>query len=150
MVSYLFPKASIQHRLGQYLLEFGLFFATLGVGYVVWFLIVLGQGQTPGKQILQLRVYDETTGAPAKWGHMFVREFGLFTSIAIIAYGFPIVLGIVNINEFVTGGYFDLGIGDAIYYGILLTDAFWIFKGDDRKRLIDIICKTDVLNEASK
>ena len=48
MASYPFPKASIQHRFGQYLLEFGLLIVTLGVGYLVWFLIILGQGQTPG------------------------------------------------------------------------------------------------------
>jgi uncharacterized RDD family membrane protein YckC len=150
MATYSFPKASIQHRLGQYFLEIGLFLVTLGVGYIVWFLIVLGQGQTPGKQVLKLRVYDETTGAPAKWGHMFIREFGLFAALSLIAYGFPIILGIVNFTEFATGGFFDLGIGDAIYYGIGLIDAFWIFKSDNRKRLVDEICKTNVLNEAAR
>jgi hypothetical protein len=53
MTDYPFPKASIQHRLGQYLLDIGLFLVTLGIGYIIWFLIILGQGQTPGKQVLK-------------------------------------------------------------------------------------------------
>jgi uncharacterized RDD family membrane protein YckC len=28
-----------------------------------------------------------------------------------------------------------------------LVDSFWILKSDDRRRLIDIWAKTDVLNE---
>lgn len=150
MASYPFPKASIQHRFGQYLLEFGLIIVTLGVGYFVWLLIVLGQGQTPGKQLLKLRVYDETTGAPAKWGHMFIREFGLFTALALIAYGLPILLGIENLSDFAASGLFVLGIGDAIYYGLYLIDGFWIFKSGNRKRLVDVISKTDVLNVSTK
>ena len=150
MVSYSFPKASIQHRLGQLFLEYALFIVTLGIGYLVWFFIILGQGQTPGKQVLKLRVYDETTGAPAKWRQMFVREFGLFAALALIAYGLPIVMGVVSLSDFASSGLLPLGIGDAIYYSILLLDAFWIFRHESRKRLVDVLCKTDVLNEATK
>jgi uncharacterized RDD family membrane protein YckC len=149
MTDYPFPKASIQHRLGQYLLEGGLFFVTLGVGYCIWFLIILGQGQTPGKQVLKLRVYDATTGSPARWGHMFIRELGLFLGLFIFAYGLPIVIGLQSLNEFVSQGWSTFGIGEVIYYGVFLVDAFWIFKANDRKRLVDVICKTDVINEAA-
>lgn len=31
---------------------------------------------------------------------------------------------------------------------VVLVDAFWIVKGIENRRLVDIICKTDVLNEA--
>ena len=149
MTGYPFPKASIQHRLGQYLLEFGLFFVTLGVGYVIWFILILNQGQTPGKQILKLRVYDSTTGMPAKWGHMFIREQGLFLALAIFSYGLPILIGSKSLTEYASEGYLSLGSGDFVYYGIFLIDAFWIFKNDKRKRLVDVICKTDVLNEST-
>lgn len=54
MTGYPFPKASLKHRLSQAFLEYGLFIVTLGVGYIVWFWISLGNGQTPGKQILKL------------------------------------------------------------------------------------------------
>jgi len=149
MVSYSFPKASIQHRLGQLLLEYALFVVTLGIGYLIWFLIVLGQGQTPGKQVLKLRVYDSTTGKPAKWGHMFIREFGLLMAVAVIAYGLPVILSLQSLNEFASDGYFELSIGNILYYGIFIFDAFWIFKNDARQRLVDVICKTDVLSEAA-
>jgi uncharacterized RDD family membrane protein YckC len=112
-------------------------------------LIILGQGQTPGKQILKLRVYDVTTGSPARWGHMFIRELGLFFALFIFAYGLPIVVGLQSLNEFVSQGWSSFGIGEALYYGVFLVDAFWIFKANDRKRLVDVICKTDVLNEAA-
>jgi uncharacterized RDD family membrane protein YckC len=150
MTDYPFPKASPKHRLGQLLLEFALFIVTLGIGYLVWFLIILGQGQTPGKQVLKLRVYDSTTGKPAKWGHMFIREFGLDMAIYIIAYGLPVILSLQSLSEFDSDGYFELSIGNVLYYGVIAFDAFWIFKSGKRQRLVDVICKTDVLNEAAK
>ena len=149
MTDYPFPKASIQHRLGQLLLEYALFIVTLGIGYLIWFLIILGQGQTPGKQVLKLRVYDSTTGKPAKWGHMFLREFGLFMAVAVIAYAIPVLLSLQSLSEFASDGYFELSIGNVLYYGVLAFDAFWIFKSGKRQRLVDVICKTDVLSEAA-
>jgi uncharacterized RDD family membrane protein YckC len=150
MTDYPFPKASLKHRLGQLLLEYALFIVTLGIGYLVWFLIILGQGQTPGKQVLKLRVYDSTTGKPAKWGHMFIREFGLLMAVAVIAYGLPVILSLQSLSEFDSDGYFELSIGNVLYYGVIAFDAFWIFKSGKRQRLVDVICKTDVLNEAAK
>ncbi len=47
---------------------------TLFIGYFIWWLIVLGKGQTPGKQILGIRVIKDT-GEDCGWGIMFVREF---------------------------------------------------------------------------
>jgi uncharacterized RDD family membrane protein YckC len=153
MSEYPFPKASIQHRLGQFFLEIGLLVVTLGIGYLVWWLIVLGKGQTPGKQVLKLRVYDETTGKPAKWGHMFIREFGLITGVNLVLLVLTLVHGLRSFSEFFTWDYLltdTWKIDDTIGFIILAIDAFWIFKSDKRRRLVDIICKTDVLNEAAK
>ncbi len=149
MIEYPFPKASLQHRFGQLILEIVLAIVTLGIGYLIWFLIVLGQGQTPGKQILKLRVYDATTGKPAKWGHMFIRELGIYMALAFGLYALVIVLGIQTLSEFESMGFFEYGFADYVYWLILAIDAFWIYKGNERKRLIDVICKTDVLNEAA-
>ena len=149
MTDYPFPKASLKHRLGQAFLEYALIIVTLGIGYLVWTLIILGQGQTPGKQVLKLRVYDSTTGKPAKWGHMFLREFGLFMAVAVIAYAIPVLLSLQSLSEFASDGYFELSIGNVLYYGFLAFDAFWIFKSGKRQRLVDVICKTDVLSEAA-
>ena len=119
MTEYQFPKASLKHRLGQAFLEYGLFIVTLGVGYIIWFWISLGNGQTPGKQILKLRVYDSVTGKPAKWGHMFVREF--------------LVKGLL------------IPLLSVVTFGIMfLVDSLMVVR-DDRKTLHDRICGSIVV-----
>ena len=140
MNDYPFPKASLKHRLAQLFLEYGLFIVTLGVGYIVWFWISLGNGQTPGKQVLKLRVYNATNGKPAQWGHMFIRELGLYFAIGIatLVPAFLLYPGAL------------LTVFDLIYYVVILADILWIFKGGKRQRLVDVICKTDVLNEAAQ
>ena len=140
MTDYPFPKASLKHRLAQLFLEYGLFIVTLGVGYIVWFWISLGNGQTPGKQVLKLRVYNATNGKPAQWGHMFIRELGLYFAIGIAT--------LVPAFLFYPGAL--LTVFDLIYYVVILADILWIFKGGKRQRLVDVICKTDVLNEAAQ
>ena len=46
----------------------------IGIGYIVWWLIALRQGQTPGKQIVGIRVIKDD-GSPSGWGYTFLREF---------------------------------------------------------------------------
>ena len=46
----------------------------IGIGYIVWWLIALRQGQTPGKQIVGIRVIKDN-GEPSEWGYTFLREF---------------------------------------------------------------------------
>ena len=46
----------------------------IGIGYSVWWLFALGHGQTPGKQIMGIRVIKEN-GEPSDWGYTFLREF---------------------------------------------------------------------------
>lgn len=45
----------------------------LSVGYLVWWLIALRQGQTPGKQIAGILVI-RVDGSPSGWGFTFLRE----------------------------------------------------------------------------
>ena len=61
-------------RFGAWLLEFVLFIVTLGIGYIIWWVIALGRGQTPGKQVVGIRVM-RADGTPSKWGWTFIREF---------------------------------------------------------------------------
>ncbi len=70
-----FRYATFQHRLGAIALDTVLACLTLGIGWLIWSMIVWGNGQTPAKQILKLRTFDATTGRPASWGHMALREF---------------------------------------------------------------------------
>jgi uncharacterized RDD family membrane protein YckC len=60
-------------RLGGALLEGLLFIVTLGIGWVIWSLIVWGRGQTPAKQLLNMRVLNADTGERAHWGRMALR-----------------------------------------------------------------------------
>ena len=141
MENVVYPSASPQHRLGGLAVDIGLAATTGGVGWFIWLLVVMGQGQTPGKQILKLRVYDTTTNKPAKWGHMFIRQIGLMFAINLTqAIFFSTLMVLLGIGI----GY----IGSLLVLTIFLTDAFWIFKDGKRQRLIDIFLKTDVLNES--
>lgn len=66
--------ATFLRRLSAYILDFVLFFATLIIGYIIWWLITLKDGQTPGKQLVGIRAV-RLDGRPLGWGLTFVREF---------------------------------------------------------------------------
>ena len=63
-------------RFAGFVLDALLFAFTLGIGWLIWFLVIAGQGQTPAKQILKLRV-ARVDGQPASWGWMLLREIGV-------------------------------------------------------------------------
>jgi uncharacterized RDD family membrane protein YckC len=109
--------SSLAKRFGGSLLSLLLVIVTLGIGYMIWALIVYGQGQTPAKQLLNMYVIDERTGQVASWGTMFVRGF--------------VIDGLV--------GLFTLGLFD-------LVSALWIFSGDRRQRLTDKMVNTIVVD----
>lgn len=66
--------ATFLRRLSAYLLEIPLIVVTLGIGYIIWFVFTLANGQTPGKQLVGIRAV-RTDGRPLGWGMTFVREF---------------------------------------------------------------------------
>ena len=61
-------------RLGGAALDVVLVFVTLGIGYIVWAIILLWRGQTPAMQIMKMRTVDCATGRQASAGKMFVRN----------------------------------------------------------------------------
>jgi RDD family len=71
----LVPLASPGKRLGVYFLDILLAIVTLGIGYVIWILIVWGRGQTPGKQLTHMYYVNESTGRVADWGKSALRDF---------------------------------------------------------------------------
>jgi hypothetical protein len=145
MIEYSYEKATIQHRLGGKAVDLALYFVTFGIGWLIWSLIVWGQGQTPGKQLLKMRVYDKTTGKPVKWGHMAIREFLLPVSLSLALMPLALVASLIPTSEFAVTGIVLLYMG---YIIVTLVDAFWIFKGEKINRLVDVFAKTDVLNES--
>ena len=75
--------ASKGRRFGAYLLEIPLTIVTLGIGYVIWMLIVWARGQTPAKQLLRMRVVRLEERRAANWGWMALRNFVLAILIGI-------------------------------------------------------------------
>jgi len=145
-------SASQQHRLGGLSLEIGLILAsffTLGLAWFIWNLVVWGQGKTPSKQILRMRVYSLDTGRPATWGHMAIRQFLIPMAYSMVYIPFALIafsLAIDSANDFTISGIANLGY--ITYVILVLLDALWIFKNNDNKRLTDAWARTFVVNEA--
>lgn len=65
--------ASQGRRLAAYVLDIVLFAVTLGIGWLIWLLVVGQRGQNPGKQLLGMHVVRED-GSRAGLGWMLLRE----------------------------------------------------------------------------
>lgn len=125
--------ASFQHRLGAIALDCALAVVTLGIGWIIWSLIVWGQGQTPGKKILKIRVYASETQSQATWGHMAVREF-------LLLFALGLATGVVNL---LTAGI----IGSMAIIAWYVLEIVWYFTKGSRT-LRDVFVKTLVVNES--
>lgn len=117
--------ASFQHRLASYALDATLAVLTLGIGWFIWSMIVWGEGQTPAKKILKIKVRHFETGSVATWGHMAVRE--LLIPVTVI------------IASNLTGGL-------AAVAWIVIEIVFYYTKNS--RTLRDLWVKTAVINEA--
>ena len=80
--------AGVGRRIGAWFLTIPLVIVTLGVGYIIWGLIVWGNGQTPALQVLGMRAWRPETNRVAGFWFMALREipgriinhvFGIFT-----------------------------------------------------------------------
>jgi uncharacterized RDD family membrane protein YckC len=112
--------ASVGRRIGAFFLAIPLSIITLGIGYVIWGLIVWGRGQTPALQVLGMRVWRPADRKPAGFGYMALRE---------------IIGGIVD-------GILSL-ITEITSFVLMLT-------GKERKTLHDMIAGTVVLHDPNK
>lgn len=87
------PFATPLHRFGSCVLEYTLAFVTLGIGWFIWWLILLGRGLTPARQILGLRIVDAKTMLPVSNSQVFVRGFVVyFLAFSALASGLSLVL----------------------------------------------------------
>jgi hypothetical protein len=66
--------ATVGRRIGSWFLAIPLAIITLGIGYVIWGLIVWGRGQTPTQQVLGMRTWYPQEGRNAGWWRMVLRE----------------------------------------------------------------------------
>lgn len=46
----------------------------MGIGYLIWGLVVWGRGQTPALQVLGMRAWRPDDRRPASFGYMALRE----------------------------------------------------------------------------
>ena len=114
--------AGLGRRVGAFILEFVLLIVTLIIGYIIWWLFTLSRGQTPGKQLLGIRVM-RADGTRSDWGWTFLREF----AIKGLVFG---------------------GLSDALTGGIAsIVDLLWAFWDKDRQTLHDKIMKTVVVDD---
>ena len=112
--------AGLGRRVGAYLLEIALVVLTLIVGYIIWWLFTLSRGQTPGKQLLGIRVM-RTDGTRSDWGWTFIREFIIKLVVIRILDSFLVIVGII--------------------------DLLWAFWDKDRQTLHDKVMKTIVVDD---
>ena len=61
-------------RLGALLLDSLLFVVTCGIGWLVWSIVLWQQSTSPAKKMLNLKIVDINTGAPASMVQMLLRE----------------------------------------------------------------------------
>jgi uncharacterized RDD family membrane protein YckC len=118
-LAYQAPLATPGKRFIGAILSLALFIVTLGIGFIIWDLIVWQKGQTPAYSILKMQVVKKDTGQPATWGTMFVRGF----------LGYWLIQGLIL---------------DSLFVGYILL--FMIFWDKDNQELWDKISGTVVLD----
>jgi uncharacterized RDD family membrane protein YckC len=112
--------ASVGRRIGAWFLTIPLAIVTLGIGYIIWGLIVWGNGQTPALQVLGMRCWRPETNRVAGFWWMALREIaGRF---------------IEAILSFIS----------------LITSFVLMVAGRERKALHDWIAGTVVLHDPNK
>ena len=72
------PFATPLHRFGAAILEAVLAVVTLGIGWFIWWLILIGRGLTPARQILGLRIVNAKTMQPVPNSQVFLRGFVVY------------------------------------------------------------------------
>ena len=138
--------ASPGHRIGAIAVDIGFSIVTLGIGQFIWNLVVMAQGQSPGKQLLKVRVMSEVTNKPATWGHMAIRHF-LIPLTMSLPFLIPYYVWVFKGFYSNLSGIVLMGICLGIYLAVSVLDFVWLF-GAKRRRLVDYWAKTYVVNEA--
>lgn len=72
------PYATPLHRFGAAFLEAALAIVTLGIGWFIWWLILISKGLTPARQILGLRIVNAKTMQPVSNSQVFLRGFVVY------------------------------------------------------------------------
>ena len=87
--------ADVGRRAGAFFLAIPLFIVTLGIGYIVWGLVVWAGGQTPALQVLGMRCWrPETSRVPGFWWMALRETIGRWVEgiLGIFTAGFSFIL----------------------------------------------------------
>ena len=84
-------------RLGAQFLEAVLIIVTLVIGWLIWWVIAWGKGQTPAKVLLKMRCVKLDENRPATWGEMALRELVGKSLLSSITSGITTIIGGVMI-----------------------------------------------------
>ena len=111
------PLSSSGKRFGAFLLEVVLSVVTLGVGWLIWSVIVWSKGQTPAKALLGMRCVRTDTGRVATWGTMALREL---VGKALLG---SVTFGITNlVSCFMILGAAHQGVWDKVATTVVVDD----------------------------
>jgi uncharacterized RDD family membrane protein YckC len=66
--------ASRGRRIGAFFLSVVLYIVTLGIGYLIWGLVVWSKGTSPALQVLGMKCYHVQGQRVAGWGRMALRN----------------------------------------------------------------------------
>jgi uncharacterized RDD family membrane protein YckC len=139
--------ATPQHRLAAVAVDCGLSIVTFNIGWFIWNLVTMAKGQSPGKQLLKVRVLAESTKSPASWGHMAIRQFFIPLTAGIFFLVPYYLLVFSGFDSATTLSLVLIFLAFAIYVSIWIIDVVWILSGSNR-RLLDYWAKTVVINES--
>ena len=122
------------------------------VGYITWWFILLGRGQTPGKYLLKIRVVRAETGETLSRRRMFVRElllkfllmgFHSGIQILIVMWQLPLLGHFLDLTIlvwlsglFFWNGYFVVLVIFTTLV-VFLIDCLWFVFRKDRQALHD-------------
>lgn len=83
--------SSARRRLLGFALDLVLAIVTLGIGYLVWTLIVFRGGRSPAKQLLGMRAVKLKDDRPAGWWRMLWREIAKLLLLTVLVSAFWIL-----------------------------------------------------------
>ena len=108
--------APYSQRLGASAIDASVFLLTVGLGWLVWSAYSWTRGQTPGMQLLGLRVVDKQSFRIASWSRMLGRE-ALVLVVAVVSIftlGIPLLLYLVMFGNKDRKQLWDYAAGDVV------------------------------------
>jgi hypothetical protein len=109
--------ASVGRRIGAYFLSLVLLVVTLGIGYVIWGLVVWGKGTSPAFQVLGMRAWRPNENRPATWGTMALRNIIGYLGQGILG----AITGLVSFIMFLSSKQHK-GIPDTVASTVIVYD----------------------------